>query len=194
MNSLYPMPIPRQITKLYRDPLDIIWLNAAHHAEMRIIRSSEVYAHWNGKGNLILADQASMDPDDCLAQMIFHEFCHALTEGKERFYLADWGLENIDDRDLDRERASLHVQAALASDYGLQYLLAPTTDHRAYYDHIVDDYFNRAIASFSAIEAAQNALADKSWKIRTITEHALKKTKALRDLIKDESDPETIWI
>ena len=46
----------------------------------------------------------------------------------------DWGLENRDQRDLQREYACLRLQAALLAPYGLAEVLGPTTEHRAYYD------------------------------------------------------------
>ena len=115
----------------YSDPLDVIWTQLAGHLGWRIERSTEVYAAWDGHGTLTLASSDTFDPDDSLAQMIFHEICHALVEGQERWSQPDWGLCNTDARDLAQEWAAVRVQAALADAHGLRKFLAPTTDHRA---------------------------------------------------------------
>ena len=122
----------------YFDPLNGIWLAAAERIGLRIERSEEVFASTDGQGNLTLAS-SDLDPDDCLAQMIFHELCHSLVEGPESLDRADWGLDNETDVDVPREHACLRVQAALAAPLGLRWFLAPTTDHRAFYDALPDD-------------------------------------------------------
>src|SRR5690606_8710263 len=60
-------------------------------------------------------------------------------EGPESFEVPDWGLDNETDRDLVREYACLRAQALLAGRYGLRELLAPTTDHRSFYDALPAD-------------------------------------------------------
>ena len=127
---------PRQIGHCYLDPLDQIWLATAQRIGLRIERSGEVYASTDGTGALRIGTGATLDADDCLAQMIFHELCHALVEGPGSFAKPDWGLENIDARDVAREHACLRTQAALASQHGLRALLAPTTEYRAFYDQM----------------------------------------------------------
>jgi hypothetical protein len=123
----------------YIDPLDHIWITAAHELGLTVARSPHGYAHTDGKGNLFLAPQEDLDHDDCLAQMILHELCHALVQGEDSFAKPDWGLSN-DDRDdvypddVTREWACLRVQASLLRPYGLRQLLAPTTDFRVFYD------------------------------------------------------------
>ncbi|NLY95693.1 MAG: YkgJ family cysteine cluster protein, partial [Myxococcales bacterium] len=62
----------------YVDPLDAIWLAVARAFGLRVERSDEVYASTDGEGTLTLGTRETLDPDDCLAQMIFHELCHAL--------------------------------------------------------------------------------------------------------------------
>jgi hypothetical protein len=130
---------PRQVGHCYLDPLDQIWLATAQRIGLRIERSGEVYASTDGAGALRIGTDATLDEDDCLAQMIFHELCHALVEGPGSFAKPDWGLENIDARDAAREHACLRTQAALASRHGLRALLAPTTDFRAFYDRMSED-------------------------------------------------------
>lgn len=129
----------RPVTHRYEDPLDRVWLTAAARVGLRVTRSTEVYASTDGRGTLALGTAETLDADDCLAQMIFHELCHSLVQGPDSFELVDWGLDNESDRDLVREHACLRVQALLAGRYGLRELLAPTTDHRAFYDALDAD-------------------------------------------------------
>lgn len=123
----------------YRDPVDEIWRAAASRLGMVVARSDEVFASWDGQRTLTISEPSGFDPDDCLAQMIFHEICHALVEGPSAHRLPDWGLENIDDRDILREYACHRLQAALSDPYGLRAVLAPTTVHRTYYDALPAD-------------------------------------------------------
>lgn len=118
----------------YLDPVDELWIETARRLGMRLTRSAEVYASWDGRETLTLSDPAGFDPDDCLAQMIFHEICHALVEGPGSLRKIDWGLVNTDDRDVVREHACHRVQAALADRHGLRAMMGPTTDFRPYYD------------------------------------------------------------
>ena len=129
----------RVATHRYVDPLDQVWLAAAANIGLRVSRSPQVYASTAGDGSLRLGDRASLDPDDCVAQMILHELCHSLIEGPESFDVSDWGLDNTGERDTDREHACLRLQAALTAGFGLRHVLAPTTDHRAFYDRLDRD-------------------------------------------------------
>lgn len=121
------------------DPLDAVWLAVARGFGLRVSRSSEVYAATDGRGSLVLGEEATLDADDCLAQMIFHELCHACVQGPDNLMEPDWGLDNESARDVEREHACLRLQAALAGTYGLREVLAPTTDYRVYYDALPDD-------------------------------------------------------
>jgi hypothetical protein len=131
--------MPRRPGHRYLDPLDHIWLAAAARIGLRVERSAEVYAATDGTGLLHIGAPADLDPDDCLAQMIVHELCHALVQGPGSFTQPDWGLDNESDRDVPREHACLRVQAALTGPHGLRTLLAPTTDFRDFYDHLPAD-------------------------------------------------------
>jgi hypothetical protein len=124
----------REVTHRYADPLDVIWLEAARRVGLRIARSDVAYACSDGRGTLTLGSAETLDADDCLAQMIFHELCHSLVQGPESFEQPDWGLDNETDRDLCREHACLRAQAWIAGRCGLREVLAPTTDHRVFYD------------------------------------------------------------
>ncbi len=130
--------MPRRAQHAYIDPLDAIWLTVAERVGFRVQRSDAVYASVRD-GVVWIGESASLDPDDCLAQMIFHELCHSLIEGPAKLGVEDWGLGNVDDRDVPREHACLRLQAALSQRYGLREALAPTTDFRAYYDGLPGD-------------------------------------------------------
>ena len=126
----------RKIEKTYDDPLSLVWIHAAASMGMRIERSAEVNASWNGDGVLTIGTPETLDPDDCLAQMILHEVCHALCEGPESLQRPDWGLENFDPAKRVHEHACLRLQAALADQFGMRSFFAATTMFRSYYDRL----------------------------------------------------------
>jgi hypothetical protein len=128
----------RTITHRYQDPLDLVWLSTAATLGMQVTRSSAVFASWDGEAVLTLSTADCFDADDCLAQMILHEICHALVAGPAGFVQPDWGLENQDKRHLVQEQAAQRLQAALADRHGLRTFLAVTTEHRALYEGLGD--------------------------------------------------------
>jgi hypothetical protein len=132
-------PTARRPTRRYRDPLDEVWLAAARRLGLRVVRRDDAYAATDGRGTLVVGTPRTLDADDGLAQMIFHEICHWLVEGDEAAERPDWGLDNVTDRDVPREHATLRLQAALAQRHGLRAVLAPTTDFRAYHDALPAD-------------------------------------------------------
>jgi hypothetical protein len=129
----------RAPTRRYEDPLDAVWLATARAMGLSVRRSAEAYASTDGSGTLVLGEPSTLDADDGLAQMIFHELCHALVQGDASFAQRDWGLDNTSDRDRVREHATLRVQAFLASRHGLRGVLAPTTDFREFWDALDED-------------------------------------------------------
>lgn len=129
---------PRLPTHRYLDPLDQVWLSTAERVGLRVVRSPEVYAH-SAKGVLHIGTGDTLDPDDCLAQMIFHELCHAMVEGPASLQQVDWGLDNTSPKDLVHEHACLRLQAAWADRLGLRGFLAATTVFRRYYDALPED-------------------------------------------------------
>jgi len=131
--------MPRAITREYADPLDAIWIGAARRIGLTVRRTPDAFATTDGRGALAIGTAETLDPDDCLAQMIFHELCHSLVQGPESFDAVDWGLCNESARDLSAEHACLRTQAWLASRVGLRRVLAPTTEHRAFFDRLGDD-------------------------------------------------------
>ena len=148
-------------THRYRDPVERVWLACASRIGFRVVRSNEVYASSDGAGTITLSDAAGMDPDDGLAQMIFHELCHSLIEGENALVLEDWGLDNRSERDVPREHACLRLQATLAGRHGLRRVLAPTTDFRAFYDVLpegpIDGRSDDAIVARRGLQRAAKA-------------------------------------
>jgi len=124
---------------IYLDPLDAIWLTVADRIGFRVERSAEVFASTDGKGVMSIGAPSTLDPDDCLAQMILHELCHSLIEGEESLAVPDFGLDNLGNRDEAKEHACLRLQAWLTEPHGLRAVLAPTTDFRRYYDALPAD-------------------------------------------------------
>jgi hypothetical protein len=131
--------VTRRVVHRYLDPVDEIWLATAQALGLRVRRSDDAYASYDGEGTLTITTSAHFDADDCLAQIIFHELCHALISGSGAISTPDWGLCNEGERDLVREHACHRLQAALADRHGLRGLLAVTTDHRAYWDTLPAD-------------------------------------------------------
>ncbi len=143
----------------YLDPLDQIWLATAQRIGLTVERGDDVYASTDGRRTLRIGSPPTLDPDDCLAQMIFHELCHSLVEGADSFARPDWGLENSDARDELREHACLRLQAHLAGRHGLRGFLAPTTDYRAFWDRLPADPLagRRQPSVVAAVLGAQRA-------------------------------------
>ncbi len=129
----------RQVTHRYVDPLTEVWLGAAADVGLRVARSAAAYAATDGAGTLTIGNDDTLDADDSLAQMIFHELCHALVQGEASFAASDWGLDNVGDDDVWREHATLRLQRVLAGRYGLEAFFAPTTDFRAFWDALPAD-------------------------------------------------------
>ncbi len=153
-------PEPRRSEAEYLDPLDTVWIRAIERMGLSVVFANGVYAHYDGRGTLAIGTERNLDADDCVAQIIFHEICHWLVEGRESVDEVNWGLINTTLRDLSRENASLRVQAALAEPFGLRRFLANTTDHRAYYDALPADPF--ASSDDGSTELATAAMARAS--------------------------------
>ena len=182
----------RPIVHRYEDPVDLIWLRAAADLGLNIERSNDAYAAYDGKGTLTIADAADFDPDDCVAQMIFHEICHWLVAGIHGKHMSDWGLSNVDDRDLVYEYAAHRVQAALAGPYGLRGFMAVTTDWRPYWDALPEDPL--VDGDDPAIKFAQSAfhLAQQPPFVAVLT-RSLSATAAIADVVRGLVEPSTLW-
>jgi hypothetical protein len=110
-----------------------IWIEAAARIGLRVERSGDAYASTDGNGVISIGSDETLDDDDSVAQLVFHELCHALVQGEGNLRVADWGLDNTSDRDLVAEQACLRLQAHLADREALRSLMRPTTVSRAYY-------------------------------------------------------------
>lgn len=130
-----PCVPPRAPTHRYADPLDELWIGAARRLGLAVRRSDDAYAAYDGAGTLVIA-RGDLDADDSVAQMVFHELCHALVAGPGAASQRDWGLDNLDESDPLLEHACHRLQAALADRHGLRAFLAVTTDHRPHWDRL----------------------------------------------------------
>lgn len=130
----------RVVLRRYLDPVDLAWLATARRLGITVRRDPSIFSATDGSGRLVLGPRSTLDPDDCVAQMIFHEICHWIVNGEGTLHQRDWGFAL--DAELDwREHSALRLQAAWAGEHGLREVLAPTSQFRAYYDAIPADAF-----------------------------------------------------
>ena len=122
----------RPVTRIYEDPLDVIWLACVKQIGFRLERDDEVFASWDGC-NCLRLGRESLDDDDCLAQLVLHELCHGIVEGPLAWNLPDWGLNSFPKKSREHEFAALRLQAALADHVGLRNFFSATTDFFEYY-------------------------------------------------------------
>ena len=182
----------RKIDRKYADPVDLIWLHAAAEMGMRIERSAEVNASWNGAGVLTIGTVETLDPDDCLAQMILHESCHALCEGEQSLSKPDWGLESFNPDKKVREHACLRLQAMFADRYNMRSFYASTTIFRRYYDQLPADPLGDG--DDPAIEIAREAwdrANHGSW--AKPIDDALRRTALIAEVLKSITGADSIW-
>jgi hypothetical protein len=132
--------VARTFTGTWQDPTDVIWLGCARRLGMKVERSDATYASWDGVDTLTLCTPATFDPDDSIAQLVLHELCHGLVQGRTNLRKIDWGLINTDDvASAIEEHACHRLQAALLDRYGLRAVLGVTTDWRPYWDALPAD-------------------------------------------------------
>lgn len=182
----------RKINRKYADPVDLIWLHAAAQMGMRIERSAEVNASWDGKGVLTIGTPETLDPDDCLAQMILHESCHALCEGEHSLHKPDWGLASFDPEKKIREHACLRLQAMFADRYNMRSFYAATTMFRRYYDQLPTDPLSEG--NDPAIEIAREAwlrASQSPW--AGPLDEALRRTARIAEELRNITDTRSIW-
>lgn len=149
---------------LYVDPLAQVWLTAARRIGLRVVRTPDAYAATDGKGTLAVGADATLDPDDSLAQMIFHELCHSLVEGEPAFAQPDWGMDNTAPDHDWREHACLRVQWVLTGRHGLRAVFAPTTEFRAFWDQLAGDVLaERTDPSVQAAVAGLQRVGQPPW-------------------------------
>ena len=154
----------REVTHRYIDPFAQIWLGAARRIGLRIRRTPDAYAATDGAGTLAIGDDTTLDADDSLAQMIFHELCHSLVEGEDSFRKPDWGMDNTGPDHDWREHACLRTQWILAGRHGLRGVFAPTTDFRAFWDALSGDVLSdRTDPSVQAAIAALRRAEHPPW-------------------------------
>lgn len=182
----------RSVTHRYDDPVDLIWIRAAQELGLEIERSVEAFAAYDGKGTLTISVAADFDADDCLAQMIFHEICHWLVAGRRGQHLEDWGLSNVDDRDLVYEHAAHRLQAALARPYGLRNFMAVTTDWRPYWDALPDDPLKDGEDPAIAI-AQEGAHLARLEPFAPVLAKALSATATIADLVRGAAGLDSLW-
>lgn len=173
---------PRQVSREYADPLDRIWLATARALGLSVVRSDDAFAATDGRGIVKIATTTALDSDDSLAQMIFHEICHWLTEGVDARHKSDWGLDNETDIHHHREHGCLRLQATLARRYGLGAFFAPTTDFRAYYDALGDCPLEPKWDPSVALAIAGLRLVDRP-PFAPHLELALARTRAIADIV-----------
>jgi hypothetical protein len=162
---------------LFDSRIEQIWIDAAARVGLTVQRTGDAYATTDGSGIIAIGAEETLDHDDSVAQLVFHELCHALVQGPENLRVPDWGLDNTGDRDLVCEHACLRLQAHLADAQALRALMTPTTISRAYY---------LALAAFpldGTDEASQRAVRGARWAAeapwRAALDEALAATAAL---------------
>lgn len=185
--------VTRTIDNRYHDPLDLVWLRCASDLGFAIERTDEVYASFEpATQRLRISDAAGFDPDDSLAQMILHELCHALVAGPDAMARTDYGLENVDDRDLVFEHATHRIQAHLADRFGLRALFAVTTQWRPYWDRLPRDPLGHGDDPAIALARAAKARADEEpW--ATALRRAFVATQTIADLVRANAPDESLW-
>jgi hypothetical protein len=130
---------PSAVAPLDAPDIDQIWIEAADRCGFRVERGDAAYASTDGRGVILIGVRAVLDADDCVAQLVLHEICHALVQGETNWGVPDWGLDNTTNRDDVREAACLRLQAQLSDRHGLRELMAPTTPWKTYYRELPPD-------------------------------------------------------
>ncbi len=184
----------RVIDKKYQDPIEIIWVATAAELGINVVRSSDAFATWDGAGTLKIGINETLDADDSLAQMIFHEICHAAVAGPNHFASADWGLDNDNPDDVVQEHACLRLQAALAGNYGLARFMAATTDFQEFYLRIMNAPLNENEDRESSISLAQQTLGQlrtSNW--FPVLDRALTATAKIASQIQEWTQDDSLW-
>ena len=112
---------------------DPLWVELLAAVGFRLARRSTSYVWYDGAGEVAVAPDDELDVDDTLAQILLHELVHFLVQGESSRAEADWGLDNLTDRDAYLEEAALVLQLRILREAGLERVLVPTTDFRGYY-------------------------------------------------------------
>lgn len=182
----------RELGRTYADPLDLVWEATLTRLGIELERSSEVFASWDGDRRLTISTPDQMDPDDCLAQMVFHELCHALVAGPEKHHLVDWGLPLAEEGDHVEEHAANRLQAALAARHGLRGFFGTTTEYRLYYDRLPDDPLRLDGDPATPLARAAWERATKGpW--AEVLDEALVATRSLVDAVRPFARAPSLW-
>lgn len=143
---------------LDENAIDAIWIDAARSLGFSIERSDDAYASFDGVAIITIGKRSTLDNDDSVAQLVFHELCHALTQGSPSLVRSDWGLDNTTDDDAVREYACLHLQAWLSDRVGLRVPMTPTTVVQTYYRTLPDDPMS---GSGDAVSVARDTVSSR---------------------------------
>lgn len=136
-----PVRLDAELAERYRalrERTDDAWIALANALGFRVVREHGAFVAYDGHGTIAVAPYEALDDDDCLAQIVLHELCHHWVQGVDSRHEMDWGLNNTDATDEDREHLALELQAALLAAHGLARVLVPTTDFRPYYERLLD--------------------------------------------------------
>jgi putative zinc- or iron-chelating protein len=145
------------------ETVDEIWRQAAAAVGFRVERTRDAYATSDGRGVIAIGAGETLDDDDAFGQLVFHELCHAVTEGEGALARPDWGLDNVDAH-VVREHACLRLQAALADRFGLRAAMQPTTVYRAYYLALPADPLAGADPAAAIAASAVARFDASSWR------------------------------
>lgn len=182
----------RTATLIYRDPLDLIWIQTARLLGVQVERDASVFASWDGAGVLRIGTPETLDPDDSLAQMILHELCHLLVEGPDAMSRADWGLVSDNPQHRVREHACLRLQAALADTVGLREFFAATTVFRVYYDRLPNNPLeNDGDPAVTLALAAWQRARSEPW--AGPLDRALRMTAEIAHMLRVIVPPDSLW-
>lgn len=194
----------RTILSEYQDPLDLVWLETCRRWGWKIDRSDQVFAAWDGDGTLTIGTTETLDADDSLAQLILHEFCHAMVEGPDSWGHPDWGLDITDRSQLFHEHACLVLQAAVSDPFGLRTFFGSTTNARKFYDQLpgTPEEFSQKLESAVATEdqmpspfamarrGYETAKQDRFWKP---LQDALTATAAIAKIVSPFTGKASLW-
>jgi Fe-S-cluster containining protein len=173
-------PARRGPSPLATSAIETIWLAAAAEIGFSVERTRDAYATSDGHGTIAIGAGDVLDADDSFAQLVFHELCHAATEGEAALNKPDWGLDNVAAHAV-REHACLRLGAHLSDRFGLRAAMAPTTDYRTYYDALgVDPLAEDSDPAVVIARAARTRFDASAW--RAPLEAALARTAALAEI------------
>jgi len=174
------MGVRSPLSPLRHPAIEAIWIAAAQELGWTVQRTSAAFASSDGGRTISIGVDEVLDLDDAVAQLVFHELCHALVQGPGSWSQPDWGLSNGDDRDVIAEHACLRVQIRLAAPHGLRAAMAPTTEYRAYHDAVTGDPL-QAADDPAAARAHQALQRPESQPWIAALERALARTRLVLD-------------